>query len=439
MKISVVGLGKLGSPLAAVAASKGHTVVGADLNEGFVRAINEGRPPVEEPGLAERIAANRERLSATTDVRRAVLETDVTFLIVPTPSGPDGRFSTKYVLSAAGPVAAALREKSGYHVVSLTSTVMPGATGGELLPALERGSGRRCGPDFGLCYNPEFIALGNVIDGMLKPDFLLIGESDRRSGDVLMSFYESVCENRPAAARMNFVNAELTKISVNTFVTTKISYANMLAEVCETLPGADVETVTAALGMDTRIGRKYLRGALGYGGPCFPRDNVAFASLARGNGVPPLLAEATDHINHRQVERLAARVLSLLAPDGRVGILGLAYKPDTPVVEESQGLQLAGRLADESVRVTVYDPLAMPAARAILGDRVTWAGSVAECAGRADVLAITTGWPEFRSLTPQMLDARRGRPAVIDCWRLLSPEVFAPACRYVTVGTGPAA
>ena len=280
--------------MAAVMAHKGCTVVGVDLNKGFVDAINNGLPPVEEPQLAEMIAANRSRLSATLSYEEAILATDITFMIVPTPSGPDGRFSMKYVLESAEQIGAALRKKSAWHIVVLCSTVMPGCTGGELVPALEKASGKKAGVDFGVCYNPEFIALGSVVNDMLRPDMILIGESDERSGKTLEELYTTTCESNPRINRMNYVNAELTKLSVNTFVTTKISYANMLAEVCETLPTADVDVVTQAIGCDTRIGKKYLRGAMGYGGPCFPRDNVAFSALARTNGAPALLAEATD-------------------------------------------------------------------------------------------------------------------------------------------------
>src|SRR6476619_2095740 len=161
MKLSIIGLGKLGAPMSAVMAHKGHTVVGVDINSEFVRAINEGRPPVKEPGLAELIAANREPLSATESYEEAIPSTDLTFIIVPTPSGPDGRFSMKYVLRAAEKIGAALRKKKSWHLVVLSSTVMPGSVGEELLPALCRNSGKRCPEDFGLCYNPEFIALGS--------------------------------------------------------------------------------------------------------------------------------------------------------------------------------------------------------------------------------------------------------------------------------------
>ncbi len=337
MNISIIGLGKLGSPMAAVMAHKGHNVIGVDLNPALVEALRAGRAPVSETGLEEMVRANHMRLTATPDFTHAIHATDITFIIVPTPSGADGKFSMRHVLAAAEKIGAAMRTKKGWHLVSLCSTVMPGCTGGELLPALEAYSGKRCGPDFGLCYNPEFIALGSVIHDMLNPDMILIGESDERSGAMLEEFYAGVCESGPRIQRMNFVNAELTKIAVNTYVTTKISYANMLAEVCESIPGADVDMVTAAIGCDSRIGRKYLKGALGYGGPCFPRDNIAFSALARSNGAPALLAEATDQVNRRQVDRLVSVVASRLTSDGTAAILGLSYKPNTEVIEESQG------------------------------------------------------------------------------------------------------
>jgi UDPglucose 6-dehydrogenase len=419
--------------MAAVMAHKGHTVVGVDVNPDFVAAIQQGRAPVNEPGLAEMIRANRERLSATESYEDALMATDVTFIIVPTPSDPDGTFSMRYVLSAAEKIGAVLRKKKDWHLVVLSSTVMPGSMGGTLLPALEAHSGKKCGIGFGLCYNPEFIALGSVVRDMLNPDMILIGESDKRSGAILEELYTGVCDSSPRIQRMNYVNAEVTKLSVNTFVTTKISYANMLAQVCETLPGADVDVVTSAIGCDSRIGRKYLRGALGYGGPCFPRDNVAFSALARLNGVPALLAEATDAVNRRQVPRLAELILSRLPKDGTAGILGLSYKPDTEVIEESQGVAIAKHLLKAGARVVVYDPAALENAKPHLVGRVTFARSAAECARAADVLAITTPWAEFKKLTAS--DVERAA-AIIDCWRVLAQTSLAATNAYLTLGSG---
>ena len=163
MRVSIIGLGKLGAPMAAVLAHKGNTVIGVDVNPAYVMAIQHGRAPVKEPGLSEMIQANRARLSATQDYHEAIQGTDVTFIIVPTPSGPDGTFSLRHVMAAVEKIGTALRWKNSWHLVVLSSTVMPGSTGGKLLPALEAHSGKTCGVDFGLCYNPEFIALGSVI------------------------------------------------------------------------------------------------------------------------------------------------------------------------------------------------------------------------------------------------------------------------------------
>ncbi len=437
MDISVIGLGKLGAPLAAVLAHKGHTVIGVDLDPRPVRLINQGQAPVFEPGLDELIKTSCERLSATDDYDLAIAQTDATFIIVPTPSDEQGGFSLRYVLAAAESIGRALHHKDSFHLVVLTSTVMPGATGGEVMPALEAYSGKRCGQDFGLCYNPEFIALGSVIRDMLNPDFILIGESDPRSGDMLASLYRDLCDNDPPIARMNFINAELTKLAVNTFVTTKISYANMLAQVCERLPGADVDVVTSALGLDSRIGRKYLKGALGYGGPCFPRDNLAFAHLARRLGTQAMLAEATDQLNRAQVHRLIEIVTSRLPDGGRVGILGLSYKPQTDVIEESQGVELARHLLARGIPVILYDPAAMDNARAVLGEGVTFAPSVEECTRQADVVVLATPWDEFKTLSPVHLNYANGRPVLVDCWRILDRRQYEHAADYVALGTGP--
>lgn len=252
--------------------------------------MNCGIAPIYEPGLQDLLNANQELLTGTNDYENAVMNSDVTFIVVPTPTESNGDFSLHYVLEAAKNIGDVLRKKQDYHLMVLTSTVMPGAIDKELRPYLESRSGKKCGQDLGLCYNPEFIALGTVIRDFLNPDFILIGESDSHSGEILESLYKQVCENDPPIARMCIINAELTKLAVNTYVTIKITFANMLARICERLPGADVDVVTSALGLDSRIGRKYLKGSIGYGGPCFPRDNGALKTLARSIGTSAIFA-----------------------------------------------------------------------------------------------------------------------------------------------------
>ena len=431
MRVSVVGLGKLGAPLAAVLATKGNEVLGVDVNADVVRLLSEGRAPVDEPGLQELVSASRERLTSTTELSAAA-DAEAIILLVPTPSDERGVFVNTHLLAAVDEIGPALAARDDYQVVVVTSTVMPGSCDSEIRAALERTSGRRVGESLGICYSPEFIALGNVIDDMLRPDMVLIGESDQRAGDVLDRLYSGVCENDPPFRRMSLVNAELTKIAVNTYVTMKISYANALADMCERLPGADVDAVTDALGLDTRIGRKYLRGAIAYGGPCFPRDNKAFAILARDLGAEPMLAEATHALNVAQADRLARIVRSRLQPGDVVGILGLAYKPDTGVVDESPGIALARLLGEEAHEVVVYDPVALDSGLRALGDTAQGAGSVAEVLDRSDVVVIATPWPEFSDLPLESLS--RDRLVVIDCWRVLSKPMRGDGIEIVQLG-----
>jgi UDPglucose 6-dehydrogenase len=435
MKVSVVGLGKLGSPLLAFLAAKGFDTFGVDQNPNFVAAVQSGRAPVSEPGLQELFDSAGSRIRATDDISEAVTSTGVTFVVVPTPSKADAAFSNAHVIDAIEGIGAALRGKSGYHLVVITSTVMPGSTGGPIRQALERTSGRRLGRDLGLCYNPEFIALGSVVHDMLRPDFILIGESDAQAGDMLESIYAAICESRPSIQRMNFINAEIAKIAVNSFVTTKISFANMISGICERLPGADATVVTKAIGCDSRIGGKYLAPALGYGGPCFPRDNAAFALMANKVGASADIAEAADKINHRQVERVVSLVRKLLL-GGTVGVLGPSYKPNTAVVEASQGVAIAAALAGDGYSVIVSDPRAAPAANAVLGGMVEMAPA-ADCAARSDLLIVATPWPEFRELPLDALRRAKGRLIVVDCWRLLPAPIFDEIVDLIYLGRCP--
>jgi UDPglucose 6-dehydrogenase len=436
MHISVVGLGKLGVPLAAVLADRGHNVIGVDTRREVVDLVNRGCTPVEEPGLAALVASSRDRLRATTDGAAAAAATEISFIIVPTPSLPSGLFSTKYVLDAIEEIGRGLRTSKAYHIVVVTSTVAPGTMEREIAPALERASGRVIGTSLGLCYSPEFIALGSAIRDMCNPDFVLIGESDAGAGDLLESVQRTMVGEDAVVRRMNLVNAEVAKIAVNTFVTTKISYANMLSELCERLPGADVNVVTETIGFDKRIGQRFFKAALGYGGPCFPRDNAAFVAVARECGADADIAAATDVVNRRQVSRLASLVKAQLQDtDRRVAILGLSYKPDTNVVEESQGVMLANRLASDGCAVTVFDPAALESAATFLAPSVHSARSAAECLRAADVAVVTVPWAEFREI-PATLASMTSRPRVIvDCWRIVDPARLDNMARLVHIGT----
>ncbi|MGB7768061.1 MAG: nucleotide sugar dehydrogenase [Verrucomicrobiia bacterium] len=359
-KLSVFGLGKLGACMAATFAQKGFEVLGVDINAEVIGKINAGEPPVDEPRLAETMAAGRSRLRASTNAKDAV-ETDASFFIVPSPSLPDGSFSNEFLMRGLQPLAQAVRAAGKKnHLFIISSTTTPGSCRRVFIPMLEQQTGGICGRDFGFCYNPEFIALGNVVRGLLEPDLVLIGESDSASGARLEALYKKYNSNQPRIARMSLTSAELTKISVNSYITAKISFTNQLRMIAEAYPDTDIEMMLDAIGADSRIGHKYLRPGLSYGGPCFPRDNRLVSYAAKEVGLTAPLAEATDAVNEMAKNRLAQQALACVKNGEAVAVLGMSYRPDTYIVEESAGLHIAQTLKRHGCRVVVHDYAANP-------------------------------------------------------------------------------
>lgn len=433
-KVSIIGLGKLGASMLAGMASRGLDVIGVDVNPNAVNAVNAGREPVQETGLAEMIAANKARIRATLSAEEAVLGSDISFVIVPTPSDERGAFSLQYARYAFKSLGQALKKKAGYHVIVLTSTVLPGATRHGLLPILEQESGKKCGPDFGLCYNPEFIALGSVIRDFLNPDFYLLGEFDRRSGDALESVHHRVSQNAAPVKRMSLENAELAKIAVNSYVTLKISYANLLAEFCEKIPGGDVDVVSDALGMDKRIGRKYLTGGFGFGGPCFPRDNVALNFMGAQLGVDSRLLKTNDDYNRGLSKRYVEKLQPHLPKGANVAVLGLAYKPLSHVIEESPGVYLCRALSEAGYRVVGHDNLAAPYAEQALKMHALATDSLDAALKDADVVLVTTTDKTYTTLPTERFLGGRSSVTVVDFWRALPHLANDPRIRYVPIG-----
>jgi len=419
--ISVFGLGKLGLCTAACFASKGFKVTGVDIDIDKINGINKGSCPIAETGLDALLKECGRGLTATTDYDKAVLDTEVSFIVVATPSLADGSFSNEYLEKSLHKIGESLKKKKEYHLVVITSTVMPQTVERVAKFILEKVSGKACGKGFGIAYNPEFIALGSVIHDFLNPDLILIGETSKKDGDILQDIYERTCENKPYFARMSTVNAEITKISLNCYVTTKITFANSLASICEKIKGADAHIISRALGMDTRIGPKYIRPGLGYGGPCFPRDNQAFAAFARAVETKAKLAEMVDEVNRDQVARVVSRINSILKEAGkdkasaRVGVLGLSYKPNTPIIEDSQALYIAQFLVNEGFKVSVFDPQAMENAKAVLGAGVKYSKDEPDCLKEADLGVIAVPWQQFKKIN---FKTTKKNFILLDCWKM---------------------
>ncbi len=432
IKISIIGLGKLGSPMLAIFAEKGFEVIGVDINSSIVNLINSGIAPFNEPQLQELLANNKGRYFATTKINDAVEQSDICFIIVPTPSDKNNFFINNYVISAVESIGGALKNKKGYMNVVITSTVMPGTTGTVIKNSLEKTSNRKIGKDLGLCYNPEFIALGSVVNDMLNPDMLLIGESDAKAGDMLKDIYLNTVESNPICHRMNWINAELCKLAVNTFVTTKISYANMISDMCDHLEDANVDIVTEALGSDSRIGKKYLKGGVAFGGPCFPRDNKAFVSMGDNLGVKTDLAKATDNINDYQTKRLLNLIKSFAPKGSIISILGIAYKPNTPVIDESPGLALARRLINEKFTVRLTDPQGILEPKNNLDLENTSFIDFKKAINGSHTMVLMTPWKDYSDIDFSKLEISY----IVDPWRIFDVSKLPSRITLIQPGIG---
>ena len=418
MRISVVGLGKLGAPIVAAFASRGHDVIGLDVNPVSVEALKDHRAPVAETDLQKYIDENRARISATSDWNELVNKSDISFVVVPTPSGPDGGFANTFVVSACERLGAALQKKDEFHLVVVVSTVMPGSSEKEIIPALEKASGKKEGRDFGYCYSPSLIALGSVIHDFLNPELVINGANDSKSRETLHAFYEKALLSKPVFHEVTPGEAELAKIGINTFITTKISFANMLGMIADAMPNVNVDNVTKILGSDSRIGHKYLKAGGSYGGPCFPRDNRAFTRAAANFAVATFIPKATDDTNNQYIEHIAKKVNDAIdgKPDVRVGIVGVAYKPNTDVIEEGMGLKLAHHLIGTGARVMLFDPSAAHSTKKHFGATTEHAESLEACLAASHVIVVTNPYKShFEKINPALLEGK----TMIDSWNVV--------------------
>jgi len=412
MNLAVIGLGKLGLPLAALLATSGNKVKAFDALDSVRASIRQRKVETNEPGLIDLLNKDSIQLEIVDSIAESVNGVEAVFIIVPTPSLPSGHFTNEYVLDAINKIGQAIAA-SQKIVIDVVSTVMPGSCDGSIKSALEKSSGRKVGEELGLCYNPEFIALGSVIHDMEKPDMHLIGQSSEWAGEIIENALKSIVKVQVPSRRMNLKEAELVKIAVNNYVTMKISYANMLMQGSTLLGGIDIDVVTDAIGLDSRIGRKYLKAAAAYGGPCFPRDTRALSALFSDLGLPDSLSQATQVVNESHSEFISDQISTQISEGMTVGIAGLSYKTGTNVTEESPGLALASALSNRSFRVVVWDDEgALPTSDSTNSYLVCH--SAEDLISKSDFVVITRPLNNPSTFASQIKDSNK---PFIDLWR----------------------
>ena len=436
MKISFFGLGYVGLVTSLAFASKGFIVYGYDVDKSRIESLRNKKLYIYEPGLQDLLERSGNFIP-TENYEEAVMKTNVTFITVGTPSMPDGSIDLSYVRSTAEMIGKALRKKEGYHLVVVKSTVLPGTTE-EVAKIIERESGKKVGKDFGICMNPEFLREGNAVEDIFKPDRIVIGCFDDRSGDMLEGLWREFYGDMPPLLRTNLVNAEFIKYASNAFLSMKVSFINEVANIAQRVKGADVEVIAKGIGLDKRIGPLFLKAGLGFGGSCFPKDLTAFIKFSEKMGYDPRLLKGAKDLNDEQPYKAVELAENLIGNlNGRkIAVLGLSFKPNTDDMRDAVSIRVVNSLLKKGAQVSVYDPAAMENARRIFGDRVEYARSAVDCIRGADCAIIVTEWDEFRDLRPEDFIRNMRNPAVVDGRRIYNPREFAGKVKFSAIGLG---
>jgi len=432
MRIAMIGAGYVGLVSGACFADFGHSVCCVDKDPAKIEALEHGRIPIFEPGLAELVATNvREgRLSFATDLSEVVGSAEAVFIAVGTPSRRgDGHADLSYVYQAAREIAAAMK---GYTVVVTKSTV-PVGTGDEVERIIRE---TRPDADFAVVSNPEFLREGAAIADFKRPDRIVIGTDDERALAVMNEIYRPLYLNQAPLLSMCRRAAELTKYAANAFLATKITFINEIADLCEHV-GADVQDVARGIGLDNRIGSKFLHAGPGYGGSCFPKDTLALIKTAQDFEAPIRIVEAVAAINDQRKRAMGRKVIAACGGSVRgktVAVLGLTFKPNTDDMREAPSLDVIRTLQDAGARIRAYDPEGMDAARGMLTD-VEYARDAYACAEGAHALAIVTEWNMFRALDLDRLKRVMAEPVMVDLRNIYRPEdVRRRGFTYKSVG-----
>ncbi len=431
MRLAVLGTGYVGLVAGAGFADFGNDVVCVDIDAEKVARLGRGILPIYEPGLEPLVKRNVEeqRLSFTTDIATAVRGADVVFIAVGTPSAHDGSADLSQVLGAAESIGRAM---TGFTVVVTKSTV-PVGTAQKIKNAISKVTQQ----PFAVGSNPEFLKEGDAVNDFMKPDRVIIGSDDDRAIDVLRHLYAPFVRTNDRILTMDAISAELTKYASNAYLATRISFMNDMANLCERV-GADVEMVRRGMGMDPRIGPKFLFPGVGYGGSCFPKDVKAAMHTAREHGGSLEILEAVHRVNERQKGVLADKIIKQLggSVDGKtIAIWGLAFKPGTDDVREAPALTVIEKLLAGGARIHAHDPVANECAQKVLGERIRYFDNNYDAADGADALALLTEWHQFRRPNFKRLKERMRGAHLFDGRNIWEPEeVRALGFTYEGIG-----
>ncbi len=433
MKIAMIGTGYVGLVSGACFSELGFNVTCVDKNEKKVLELKSNKIPIYEPGLEALVHRNQSagRLSFTTDLKHSVSNSNIVFIAVGTPARRgDGHADLSYVFSAVEEIAEAI---SGYTVIVMKSTV-PVGTGQKVFDLVQQ---KRPELSFDVASNPEFLREGSAINDFMRPDRVIVGTSGTKAKEILAKIYKPLYLIETPIQYTELETAELIKYASNAFLAVKISYINQIADLCEKV-GADVHDVAKGIGLDKRIGMKFLHAGPGYGGSCFPKDTVALVKTTQQFGSRISIVEEVIRYNQERRISMADRIISQFREGisgKKVSILGLSFKPETDDMRDSPALDIVPLLLSRGANIKVYDPVAMPEAKSLLGDKVVFSKGPETCIKGADVCVIATEWNEFRAISAlKFLELMAGN-VIVDLRNVYSPkDMRAAGLNYNSIG-----
>jgi UDPglucose 6-dehydrogenase len=423
MKIAMIGTGYVGLVSGACFADLGHNVVCVDIDASKINRLRRGEIPIYEPGLDDIVARNIEarRLSFTTSTAEAATGQDAIFICVGTPPLEDGNADLSYVYAAARDIAPHL---SAYTVVVNKSTV-PVGTGAEVEKIIRETNPQA---EFDVASNPEFLREGNAIDDFMMPDRIVIGTESTRARDIMFALYRPLMLQESQILHTGRTTSELIKYAANAFLAMKVSFINEIADICEKVD-ADVQDVSRGIGLDSRIGTRFLQAGAGFGGSCFPKDTLALTSTARKVGQPTRIVEAVMAANNERKRRMAQKVIAACGGNvaGKtIAVLGVTFKPNTDDMRDAPSLDIIPLLQEGGASIRAYDPEGMETARKYLSN-VEWVKNAYDTMVQADALLILTEWNEFRVLDLSRVKALLKEPLMIDLRNIYTPKEVAKA------------
>ena len=423
MKISIIGLGKLGLPFAFFLASHKNKVLCYDKNINIINLIKKAKSPFAEPNLQKYITRYKKNIKIIENVDELIKKTNATFLVLPTPSQKNGSFSNKFIISVLKEIADSLKKKRNKkHLINITSTLSPYTCEKILIPFLER-RGLKNEKDFIISYNPHFIAQGTTIYNLNNPDILLIGSNSSKAKKILISIYNKIYKNKSVFKILNLLEAEISKIALNTYITNKISFANYISELSENSKNTSAAKILDTIGQDKRVGKAYMKVGTRFSGPCFPRDNKALGNFAYNIGVKNDFPKLIDNINYRQTTRLIKIIKFIknkLKKKINVGILGLTYKKDTNIINDSQGYELIKKIHSQKIGINnifVFDRFIKDFSILKNNSLVKIDMKLTDIVKHSDVLFIMYKDEFFLKL--KHIKPKKGK-IIVDCWGLLN-------------------